>query len=175
MSDILRMLLLRTYGGIWMDSTVLLPCKDINEFINPSWKFWSCHHLPIYHNISKGGWTGFFLACGKGNPLPAFISDMFSKYWQVHDKLIEYLLIDYTFAIARANIPAIHQMVEDVPITVMGPLGKCLNQEYTEERWNEFCTDYDFHKLTYKIPLSLQTPEGKKTFYGHIIETYLKS
>lgn len=74
-----------------MDSTVLLPCKDINEFINPSWKFWSCHHLPIYHNISKGGWTGFFLACGKGNPL------------------------------------------------------------------------------------SLQTPEGKKTFYGHIIETYLKS
>ena len=84
----------------------------------------------------------FFLACGKGNLLPAFISDMFLKYWQNHNKLIEYLLIDYTFAIARANVPAIHQMIEEVPITVMGPLGKCLNQEYTEERWTEFCSNY---------------------------------
>lgn len=174
-SDVIRMLLLQQHGGIWMDSTVLLPSKGLNEFILPSSKFWSCHHLPIYHNISRGGWTSFFLACGKGNPLPAFIADMHLSYWETHKKLIDYLLLDYTFAIARANIPAIHQMIEDVPITVMGPLGKCLNQEYTEERWNEFCTDYDFHKLTYKVPLSLYTPEGKKTFYGHIIETYLKS
>lgn len=174
LSDILRMSLLKAHGGIWMDSTVLLPSKNIGEFIDPSKIFWSCHHLPIYYNISRGGWTGFFLACGKGNILPAFISDMFLKYWQSHNRLIEYLLIDYTFAIARANVPAIHQMIEEVPITVMGPLGKCLNQEYTEKRWNEFCSDYDFHKLTYKIPLSPITPEGKKTFYGHIIETYLR-
>lgn len=174
-SDIIRMLLLQQHGGIWMDSTVLLPAKGLDEFILPNSKFWSCHHLPIYHNISKGGWTSFFLACGKGNPLPAFIADMHLSYWETHKKLIDYLLLDYTFAIGRANIPAIHQMIEDVPITVMGPLGKCLNQEYTEERWNEFCTNYDFHKLTYKIPLRLYTPEGKKTFYGHIIETYLKS
>lgn len=172
-SDILRMMLLRQYGGIWMDSTVLLPAKSLNEFISPSSKFWSCHHLPIYNNILRGGWTSFFLACGKGNPLPAFIADMHLSYWKVHRKLVDYLLLDYTFAIGRAHIPAIHQMIEEVPITVMGPLGKCLNQEYTEEKWNEFCTNYDFHKLTYKIPLSLQTPEGKKTFYGYIIETYL--
>lgn len=173
LSDILRMLLLEAHGGIWMDSTVLLPGKNIGDFINPSEVFWSCHHLPIYYNISRGGWTGFFWACGKGNPLPAFISDMFLKYWQRHNRLIEYLLIDYMFAIARANVPAIHQMIEEVPITVMGPLGKCLNQEYTEERWEEFCTNYDFHKLTYKGSLNLRTPEGKKTFYAHILETYL--
>ena len=28
LSDILRMLLLKAHGGIWMDSTVLLPCKN---------------------------------------------------------------------------------------------------------------------------------------------------
>lgn len=172
-SDILRMLLLQQYGGIWMDSTVLIPAKDLNEFILPAAKFWSCHHLPIYHNISRGGWTSFFLACGKGNPLPAFIADMHLSYWKTHKKLIDYLLLDYTFAIGRAHIPAIHRMIEEVPITVMGPLGKCLNEEFTEERWNEFCTEYDFHKLTYKIPLKPYTPEGKKTFYGHIIETFL--
>ena len=172
-SDILRMMLLRKYGGIWMDSTVLIPAKGLNEFILPSSRFWSCHHLPIYYNISKGGWTSFFLACGKGNLLPAFIADMHLCYWKTHKRLIDYLLLDYTFAIARAYVPAIHQMIEEVPITVMGPLGKCLNEEYTEEKWNKFCTDYDFHKLTYKASLHLRTPEGKKTFYGHILETYL--
>ena len=55
----------------------------------------------------------------------------------------------------------------------MGPLGKCLNEEYTEERWKDFCTRYDFHKVTYKIPLQTTTPEGRKTFYGHILETFL--
>lgn len=172
-SDILRMALLSKYGGIWLDSTVLLPFKNLDSIINPTKEFWSCHHLPIYHNISRGGWTGFFLACGKNNLLPSFIYDFFLSYWKRHNKLIDYLLIDYTFAIARKYIPAIHQMIELVPITVMGPLGKCLNDEYSEEGWNNFCKNYDFHKLTYKIPLQKVTPEGKKTFYGHILEKYL--
>ena len=174
-SDILRASLLRKYGGIWMDCTVLIPSKNLNAFISPSSSFWSCHHLPIYHNISKGGWTSFFWACGKNNLLPAFIEDLHLKYWKQHNKLIDYLLLDYTFAIARKYIPAIHQMIEEIPITVMGPLGKCLNEEYTEEQWEKFCTDYDFHKLTYKITLHEKTLDGKKTFYGHIIENYLNN
>ena len=63
-------------------------------------------------------------------------------------------------------------MVEEVPVTAMGPLGKCLNDEYVEGEWRRFCTDYDFHKLTYKIKLQRTTPEGKNTYYGHIMETY---
>lgn len=43
----------------------------------------------------------------------------------------------------------------------------------SEEEWNDFCKNYDFHKLTYKIQLQKVTPEGKKTFYGHILEEFL--
>lgn len=174
-SDILRMMLLSKYGGIWMDSTLLLPSPNIDSFINTTEKFWSCHHLPIYHNISQGGWTSFFLACGKENPLPAFIADMHLKYWSTHNKLIDYLLLDYTFAIARANIPCIHDMIEKTPISVMGPLGKCMNDEYIPEEWNAYCNNYNFHKLTYKIPLTLKNSQGKKTYYGHIMETFQSS
>ncbi len=171
-SDILRMLLLQRHGGIWLDCTVLIPSKKLNEFINSKTVFWSCHHLPIYYNISKGGWTSFFLACGRNNILPSFIADMHLCYWKTHNKLIDYLLLDYTFAIARKYLSEIHQMIENIPITKMGPLGKCLNDEYSDEKWEEFCTKYDFHKLTYKIPLSLTSPNGRKTFYAHIMETY---
>lgn len=171
-SDILRASLLQKHGGIWMDSTVLIPSKDIETFIHPDATFWSCHHTPIYYNVSQGGWVSFFFACGPGNILPSFIADLHLKYWKNHNKLIDYLLLDYTFAIARKYIPEVHNMIEELPITKMGPLGKCLNEEYTDEKWNEFCTLYDFHKVTYKIPLKRATPGGKKTFYGHIMETY---
>lgn len=58
-SDILRMMLLTKHGGIWMDSTLLIPSKQVDEFIHPGDKFWSCHHKPIYHNVSRGGWVSF--------------------------------------------------------------------------------------------------------------------
>nr|WP_262918831.1 capsular polysaccharide synthesis protein [Bacteroides sp. ET71] len=172
LSDILRMALLAKHGGIWIDSTVLIPCKHFNSFIRPDRKFWTCHHVPIYHNISRGGWVGFFVACGRNNLLPSFMNDFFLLYWKTQTKLIVYLLIDYAFAIARKYIPSISRMVEEVPVTAMGPLGKCLNDEYVDGEWRRFCTDYDFHKLTYKIKLQRTTPEGKNTYYGHIMETY---
>ena len=61
-SDILRMMLLAQHGGIWMDSTLLIPSKHLGTFIRPEDKFWSCHHHTRYYNISQGGWVSFFLA-----------------------------------------------------------------------------------------------------------------
>lgn len=170
-SDILRMMLLRKHGGIWMDSTLLIPSK--NWMTLSTRKIYSgvaIINLSIttYH-VEDGS---AFCCLRKGNLLPSIIADLHLSYWRKHNKLIDYLLLDYTFAIARAHVPAIRHMIEQIPITVMGPLGKCLNDEYTEEAWQKFCTDYDFHKLTYKIPLQRKTPEGKKTFYGHIMEEF---
>lgn len=170
-SDILRMMLLVRHGGIWMDST-LLPTKPIGTFIHPESEFWSCHHRTRYYNISQGGWVSFFWACGKDNVLPSFIAEMHLRYWKKHKRLIDYLLLDYTFAMARKYIPAVHQMIEEIPISEMGPLGKYLNDEFSEVKWEEFCMRYDFHKLTYKKPLRKATAEGKKTYYGHILDMY---
>ena len=97
-----------------MDSTLLIPSKHLGTFIRPEDKFWSCHHHTRYYNISQGGWVSFFLACGKGNILPSFIADMHLCYWKKHKKLIDYLLLDYTFAMARKYIPAVHDMIEKV-------------------------------------------------------------
>lgn len=173
LSDILRMMLLQKHGGIWIDSTILIPDKELNIFIDPKAKYWSCHHHPVTHNVSRGGWVSYFLASGKGNLLPSFILDMHLLYWKTHSRLINYLLLDYMFAIAYTYLPVVHDMIEKIPITHISRLKKCLNEPYTEERWKEFCTNYDFHKLTYKISLKRVTPDGKKTFYGHIMETYL--
>ena len=171
-ADILRMQLLRRHGGIWMDATVLIPAKELASFIRTGTRYWSCRHRPIYHNISRGGWTSFFLACGRNCPLPAVIADLHLAYWRRHRRLIDYLLLDYCFAIARRHVPAVAELVDRVPLSVMGPLGKCLNAPFDPQEWQRFCEEYDFHKLTYKIPLHRMTPDGRKTYYGHIMETF---
>ena len=170
-SDILRMKLLSEHGGIWMDST-LLPVKPIDTFILPGMSYWSCHHHTRYHNISKGGWVSFFVACSKGHILPSFIVDAHLAYWKGHNRLIDYLLLDYAFAVARRYLPVVHDLVEQTPYSEMGPLGKCMNGEYNAEQWRMYCTRYDFHKLTYKVPVSRCTQEGRLTWYGHILDEF---
>lgn len=51
----------------------------------------------------------FFCGLWKKNPLPSMIADLHLSYWKIHNKLINYLLLDYTFAIARKYVPAIQQ------------------------------------------------------------------
>lgn len=133
-SDILRALLLSRHGGIWMDSTLLIPARDVNEFIPSGTMLWTCHHHTPYHNVSRGGWVSFFVACGRGNTLMSFIADLHLAYWRRHRRLVDYLLLDYTFAIARRYLPAVHDAIEALPLSEMGPLGKCLNAAYDEDQ-----------------------------------------
>lgn len=167
-SDLLRMNLLKRHGGIWLDSTILLT-KDIDSIINTSLPYYSHHHIPNNCNVVKGKWTGFFLACGKGNILPSFILDAFYNYWKNNNRIVTYLFIDYLFALAYKHIPAVSKMVNNIPVKPMSNLSKCLNQEYDKKAMETFYTKYHFHKLTYKKAFAMQTRNGKKTIYAHLL------
>ena len=172
-SDLLRMNLLKRHGGIWLDSTILLT-KDIDSIINTSLPYYSHHHIPNNCNVVKGKWTGFFLACGKGNILPSFILDAFYNYWKNNNRIVTYLFIDYLFALAYKHIPAVSKMVNNIPVQPMSNLSKCLNQEYDKKAMETFYTKYHFHfiiflKLTYKKAFAMQTRNGKKTIYAHLL------
>lgn len=86
---------------------------------------------------------------------------------------LDYLLLDYCFAVARRHVPAVAELVESVPPTAMGPLGRCLTEPFDPAEWERFCRDYDFHKLSYKTPPRRFTPDGRKTYYGHVLELFL--
>lgn len=171
-SDILRAMLLAKHGGIWMDATVFIPQKDLNDFITTDAPFWSCRHKPIYHNISRGGWTSFFFACGQGNNLARIIAEMHLAYWRTHNRLVVYLLLDYCFAIARRTCKPISRMIDATPLSAMGPLGKMLMLPYDEEQFAYQCKTFDFHKLTYKGNLATRLPGGEETVYGHILSLH---
>ena len=80
--------------------------------------------------------------------------------------------MDYAFAVARKYLPYIHDMIEALPVTEMGPMGKRMNAPYTPQTWEEFRTRYNFHKLTRKISLDRTDANGRLTNYGHLLDIY---
>lgn len=167
-SDLLRMNLLKQHGGIWADSTILFT-RDIDSIITPDTNFYTCRHIAKNSNVANGKWTGFFIACGKDNILPAFMLDIFFNYWKDQKRIVTYLFIDYLFTIAYESIPAITEMINNVPLQRISNLSKCLNMPFNEKSMEGFSANSGFHKLTYKKQFNMLTPEGKETIYAHLL------
>lgn len=115
LSDIIRAKLLYTYGGFWLDATVLLTESFPQSLYSYSF-FTIKHGLFSNYHVCRGLWTGYFIAVSEGHPLMGFLSDAFSKYWETEDLLICYLLIDCFISIAFDEIPYLRSEIERVPV-----------------------------------------------------------
>ncbi|WP_370973910.1 capsular polysaccharide synthesis protein [Enterobacter wuhouensis] len=114
-SDIVRCSLLYQYGGIWMDATVFLTRPVPESFYQ---RTFSSLRFDVAENaLSQGYWTAYFLAAQKGNALVKLVRDILYRYWQQHDALIEYFLIDYSFLYARERYPQFRQIMDVQPVT----------------------------------------------------------
>lgn len=114
-SDIVRCSLLYQYGGIWMDATVFMTRPVPESFYQ---RTFSSLCFDVAENaLSQGYWTAYFLAAQKGNALVKLVRDILYRYWQHHDALIEYFLIDYSFLYARERYPQFRQIMDVQPVT----------------------------------------------------------
>lgn len=114
-SDIVRCSLLYQYGGIWMDATVFMTRPVPESFYQRT--FSSLRFDAAENALSQGYWTAYFLAAQKGNALVKLVRDILYRYWQHHDALIEYFLIDYSFLYARERYPQFRQIMDVQPVT----------------------------------------------------------
>lgn len=174
-SDIVRTSLLAKYGGIWMDATIL-QTRRMPDYVSKGDFF--TFKLKIdkpWTVISRGNWCVFFIACKKGNLLMEATKEMMNKYWKKYDILIDYLWMDYLWMITSEKIPAIKNMLSEVPYTnphlfSLQNLAKtCTDKEYQE------ITQYDdtcFYKMSYKstIGIPLKNKNGEFTLLGRIID-----
>lgn len=173
MSDILRAALLSRYGGFWIDSTVFIidgfPMDYItHEFYaqrmyDPvKWKREAC----------KGRWSGFLISGTAGHPIFLILRDAFYAWWESHDCVVDYVILDYFLLAAYKKIPFIRQIIDEMPNNNedVFEMYKVLDQPYSEELWERLTSRTELHKLTYKVRLIKETPEGKETLYGHLLK-----
>lgn len=166
LSDIIRMRLMKQYGGTWMDATIFL-----TDTINLEESFVTLH-LNEQDNlkmVSKGKWCGFFMG-GKDNIVAHYADEFFSEYWKNENQMIDYFLIDYILQLGYEYIPKIKECIDSVPINnpQVFMLQKNMGCLFDEKIYSEICRDTCVHKLSYKETFCSDVG-GKPTFYGKLI------
>ncbi len=173
LSDILRAALLSEYGGFWMDATVFISNEFPREFFNHDYYAQRMYDPVKYRREAcKGRWCGFLMAGRPGNVLFLVLRDAFYEWWKVHDSIIDYVLIDYLILGGYKGVPAITRQVDALPdnnVGVFDMYGK-LHLAYSPELYESLTADTNLHKLTYKIDLYKQTPDGSPTLYAHLLQ-----
>lgn len=174
LSDFIRVAVLYKYGGVYLDSTIY-PTRPLSD------KFFS---LPFFSNhaewnprdpqIARSRWSSFMCGCRKGNLLMKAALEVFTEYWKRYDRLMDYVLIDYTYNLLYNHVPSIKKMVDETPFNnpQIWSLQTVLDKTCTEERFKELMAEplADVYKFSYKdsIGMPLNDVSGTPTLLGRI-------
>lgn len=172
-SDIIRAELLRKYGGVWIDATVL--CVKPVDLRTQSDPFFTvkAHESSDYYTLRR--WTGFFIGDTKNSLLFDFMAESFRYYWEKENDLIVYLLIDYLIAIAYDQFDSVRKNIDSVPVTntKLWSMLRKMNTPYDEKEWKSIIASTNFFKLSYKDefnggPLAEAIESGEITYWGAV-------
>lgn len=154
-SDLLRMELLRDYGGVWMDITLMTFSAVPERFYQ--FPVFTGHYIfnKYDYNVSKNRWTSYFwVSRYPNNILFRFMSDFWRAYWKQKDELIEYFLVDYALDFGYHYLSKIKTELDMVPIQGCGKdpwrLLKLLPQHYNTELMDDIINNNWMQKLSYR-------------------------
>ena len=165
-SDIVRLMLLQKYGGVWIDSTIFLT-GALPKYITDSPLF--CYQ-PIYQGHVE--LANCFFASDKNHPIITAELDLLLAYWKKENKLVSYSLFHLMWAIAVHSSEELYVLWKNVPFVpglTIDVLRHDLSLPYSETRWKDICSISNVHKLTYKFAEFGIDTESKGTFYDVLI------
>ena len=159
-ADILRLMLLKTYGGVWLDATVFLSgpipeeysSKDFFVFRrDPSEKnirYWR-NTYAYYFGWAKGfrvNMLNSIIIAKRGNRTIADLCDLMLSWWKDHDSIPDYFFFQILFDVYAPK---------DVCSIVSDTLPHYLQQSINDPSFNlmsreEILRTIPIHKLTYK-------------------------
>ena len=170
LADYIRISLLKNYGGLWIDATVLVTDK-IN--IDCQLPFFSIKQKPdSIHFVSQYRWAVWILGCSPqiGKILFDCLENLFKTYLRKHSLFIDFFLFDYFLAVMYDEIPLVKQLVDKCPYNNPNAyeLRALLNKEFNEDAFLQLKKNNTFHKLSWKQPWFTHTADDKPTFYSVI-------
>lgn len=183
-SDVVRFELLYRYGGLWIDSTVLVSSDIPDKYFDMPLYTVKLEEssateatlLPqTYSPIDfYGRVTSFLIGGNAGNPLFGFVLEMFYKYWEKYDRVLEGHPINICYAIAYREFEWARKWIDAIDRNniKVEDLFAHLNDEYSQDKFEEIVNNQVFNKLTWKVNFNRVTDAGKETMYGHICNVY---
>ncbi|EHK90794.1 capsular polysaccharide synthesis protein [Aggregatibacter actinomycetemcomitans] len=160
-SDLLRLALLKCYGGIWVDATFLFTALIPSKF--SSMDFFVFQRSPLAQNKEKWQRLNSDYFSWKENHRANFLSSiMFSKsgnrtvimllqlmlwYWKTQENIPHYFFFQILFdELKKENLIEEFELVDD---TLPHLLFSELNNPFDKNRLDEITAQCNQHKLTY--------------------------
>ena len=147
-SDILRMYLLTQYGGVWIDSTIMLTDKIPQEIIDSS--FCVVRKDPEKDN-QENKMSCYFIRADKNSPNLNAIKRTLENYWAENDFMINYFMFEHISTMLSYKTPELKAEWDKMPYLdgeICGKLQTIMDKNFSQEEFNELKTF--MHKLTYK-------------------------
>lgn len=173
-SDLLRMNLLSTYGGLWIDSTFFCTSPCFESYMKLP--LWSIKRPDYLHcSVACGYFANYSLGCSYENRwIYKVILDFLFNYWKENNKLIDYLLTDYAIVLSQQHNKDIAEAFNKIQPNnpYCDELYKVLGKPYDKNTWERISKNTELYKLTWKQSFEKEI-NGKETFYGKLINKTL--
>lgn len=154
-SDIVRIQLLVTYGGIWIDSTVFF-----NEKL-PDYVMKQDFFVPQTLKPGRDGMSipvsNWLIISKKNNAIASRTRDLLFNYWENSNVLIDYFIFHHLLMIAMEELP--NESYKILPIDNSQPHALSLAMKHiilSKNIIQEYVQLSPFHKLTNKIESDLE-------------------
>lgn len=175
-ADIIRMMILAKYGGIWLDATVLLH-EPFEETVFSS-LFFSTATDPggrrSMKYVSDHRWIVGIIGGNEGSPYLSVISKMLVSFWQEHNIPIDYFVFDYLIAVLYQNDKGFRSTVDSLGKQRKSPyaLKSVINEPFDESVFGEMMASHGVYILPYRNEYRRTTAEGYKTYYEYLCRQY---
>lgn len=169
-SDIVRLCVLKRYGGVWMDASVY--CSGLrNDELLERWQRIENSSLTIFRYFQRGsklpvGLSNWFIAASPGNMVCSTILDMLIAYWHDFDCVLDYYMFHLFMGMCLNAFPEINARIPHENSFHSTMLGRNLMNVYNEVWWKDVADHVFIHKLNYRK--AAEASKVKNSFYNNI-------
>lgn len=162
-SDIVRVNLLYSYGGLWVDATTYFTDK-FPKYLENADLFYYNHLERKDYALVMDSWL---IYAKKGNPILEEVQKLLFLYWKKKKHLCEYFLVHLFFEMVLEKYPSEWESIPFKSSIDAHILIGYMNKEFRQDEF-EFIKQQSFcHKLNYK---DVMLEDKGNTYYKKLIK-----
>lgn len=169
-TDLLRLAVLKKYGGVWLDASVLFTGFENEKLLN-RWHKIEQSEMTIYRYFQRGrkepvGLSNWFIAVRPNEFVVSSVLDMLLAYWKDYNCTVDYYIMHLYIGMALKAVPPLAESMprENSYHSIM--LGCVLAKDYDKDWWDDVKAHVFLHKLNYRK--SDEAARNPRSFYNSI-------
>lgn len=175
LSDIIRIRLLKKYGGFWLDSSIALIDSEYLSDIANNFSFISnkFYNYDSVQNISDGKYSTYFWGTFRNNPFFDFVDKMMTSFILNHKGIVDYTQFDYSVMAGYKKIGFIRELIDSIPYNNQNSwwLNDRIFDKFDPSLWKEITKETHFFKISAKKynGCKVNSSNEVKTYWDYIV------